>query len=95
MAARAKRKGATSTFSVSVDSETRKILRKLADEAYGGNLSALVTQVAKDAARRQAAAELLRLNDQEPMGFAETLAFEKELEAELSIPSKKKKRKAA
>ncbi|WP_394820482.1 hypothetical protein [Pendulispora albinea] len=94
MAKSAKRKGATTTFSVSVDSETKKILRKLADDAYGGNLSALVTEVARDAARRQAAAELLRMNGLEPMGFAETLAFEKEIEAELASPSKRKRKVA-
>jgi hypothetical protein len=57
---RKRRAGATQTFSVSVDLETKRALRKLADSAYGGNLSALVTDFAEDARRRMAAGAYLR-----------------------------------
>jgi len=43
---------------VSVDAETKKALRKLADADYAGNLSALITHFAEDARRRMAAGEV-------------------------------------
>jgi hypothetical protein len=57
---RKRRAGATETFSVSVDLETKRALRKLADSDYSGNLSALVTDFAEDARRRMAAGSYLR-----------------------------------
>lgn len=51
---RVKRKGKTETFSVSVSSETRRLLRRAADRAYGGNVSALVEAIAREAARHEA-----------------------------------------
>ena len=59
-ARRPRRAGATRTFSVSVDAETKRALRTLADAEFGGNLSALVTDFAEDARRRLAAAAYLR-----------------------------------
>jgi hypothetical protein len=50
-----RRSGATETFSVSVDPETKQALRALADSAFGGNLSALVTDLAEEARLRMAA----------------------------------------
>ncbi len=55
-----RRPGATKTFSVSVDADTKRALRTLADAEFGGNLSALVTDFAEDARRRMAAAVYLR-----------------------------------
>jgi hypothetical protein len=52
---RLRRPGRTKTFSVSVDPETRRALRALADAEFGGNLSALVTDFAAEAKRRMAA----------------------------------------
>ena len=57
---RTRRAGATETFSVSVDLETKRALRKLADSDYDGNLSALVTDFAEDARRRMGAGAYLR-----------------------------------
>lgn len=54
---------------MSVDTETKRALRQLADRDYGGNLSALVTDLAEDARRRMAAAKYLkrlRLADLDP-----------------------------
>jgi hypothetical protein len=55
-----RRAGATKTFSVSVDADTKRALRRLADAEFEGNLSALVTDFAEEARRRMAAAEYLR-----------------------------------
>ena len=59
-AKRSRRPGATETFSVSVDAETKRALRALADSEFDGNLSALVTDFAEEARRRMAAAKYLR-----------------------------------
>jgi len=55
-----RRSGATETFSVSVDPETKAALRALADSEFGGNLSALITDFAEEARRRRAAGAYLR-----------------------------------
>ena len=55
MVKRARRKGATETFSVSIDRDTKRLLREAADRDHGGNVSSLITELAKDAARRRAA----------------------------------------
>jgi hypothetical protein len=52
--ARLKRTGKVETFSVSVSSETKTRLRKAADRAYGGNVSALIEAIALEADRRDA-----------------------------------------
>ena len=53
---RSRRAGATETVGVSLDSETKRKLKELADEKHGGNVSALVAEMT-DAAVRQAAFE--------------------------------------
>jgi len=52
--ARLKRSGKMETFSVSVSPETRARLRKAADRAYGGNVSALIEAIAQEADRQEA-----------------------------------------
>jgi hypothetical protein len=52
--ARLKRTGTMETFSVSVSAETKARLRKAADRAYGGNVSALIEAIAIEADRRDA-----------------------------------------
>lgn len=56
---KSRRSGATETFSVSVDAKTKRALRALADKEFGGNLSALVTDLAEEARRRLAAGAYL------------------------------------
>ena len=51
---RTRRAGASETFSVSVDPETKRALRALANRDFGGNLSALITDLAEEARRRMA-----------------------------------------
>jgi post-segregation antitoxin (ccd killing protein) len=58
--ARLKRTGKMETFSVSVSAETKARLRKAADRAYGGNVSALIESIALEADRHDALDWLLR-----------------------------------
>lgn len=51
---RPRRKGATETFSVSIDAQTKKVLRARADRLHGGNLSALITELGRAAERADA-----------------------------------------
>jgi post-segregation antitoxin (ccd killing protein) len=53
-----RRAGKTATFSISVDVETQRILKEEAIRSYGGNVSALVAAIAKEA-KRQAALDWL------------------------------------
>lgn len=72
----AKRVGRTKTFGISVDAETEKFLRAEADERFGGNVSKLVTALAREEQSRQAAEWLLsrsksyvRMTDDEAREF--------------------------
>lgn len=56
---RLKRSGATETFSVSVSPATKQKLRRAADRAFGGNVSALIEAIAIEADRRDALEWLL------------------------------------
>jgi post-segregation antitoxin (ccd killing protein) len=58
--ARLKRKGRVETFSVSVSRETKQRLRRAAERAYGGNVSALIEAIAIEADRREALDWLLQ-----------------------------------
>src|SRR5688572_20200312 len=97
MARRLKRKGRTVTFSVSVDPSTKKLLRDVADRAYRGNVSQLITQIAEQAAREEAAGTLLSLHGRPGMTDEECEAFEREVAAELAAqsPGKKRRRRVA
>ena len=92
---RARRKGATETFSVSVDRDTKRLLREAADRDHGGNVSSLITELAKDAARRKAAGDFLRSKGVPKMTEADAAAFQEEIAAELATDgnSKKSRRK--
>lgn len=48
---RQRRAGATETFSVSVDPETKRRLRALAQAKFGGNVSALISDLAREGER--------------------------------------------
>src|SRR5450432_76206 len=97
MAKRLKRSGTTVTFSISVDRETKKLLRDVADRSYAGNVSELIAQIAHQAARQQAAMELLQWHGRSPMADSECDAFEREIARELAAQTrtKKKRNKAA
>jgi hypothetical protein len=53
-AKRRRRPGATETIGVSLDIETKRALRSLADEKHQGNVSALITEMTADAVRQAA-----------------------------------------
>jgi hypothetical protein len=91
-----RRAGATQTFSVSVDLETKRALRALADSAFGGNLSALVTDLAEEARRRTAAGAYLRRHGVTSVTGSEADEIQAELDREVSALRKRKpKRRAA
>jgi hypothetical protein len=94
-AKRARRRGATQTFSVSVDPETKRALRKLAVDEFGGNLSALVTDFAEEARRRMAAAAYLRGRGIPKLTKDEALALEADIEREVASASPRRRRKGA
>jgi hypothetical protein len=86
--ARLKRTGKVETFSVSVSAETKARLRKAADRAYGGNVSALIEAIALEADRQGALDWLLR---QAPATSDE--AFEAFMK-EMAGPTRKRTRRA-
>jgi hypothetical protein len=49
-----RRAGATQTFSVSVDRQTKRTLKALARERHRGNVSALITELAREGERQAA-----------------------------------------
>jgi hypothetical protein len=84
MNAKRRRAGATETFSVSVDVETKRALRRLADAEFEGNLSALVTDFAEEARRRMAAATYLRKKGIPRLTPGEADAVEAQIEREVA-----------
>jgi hypothetical protein len=94
-AKRSRRAGATETFSVSVDPETKRALRALADEEFGGNLSALVTDFAEDARRRLAAGAFLRGHGIPQLVAGEADRLQLEIDREVADARKRRKRTAA
>jgi hypothetical protein len=94
-AKKSRRAGATETFSVSVDPETKRALRALADKEFGGNLSALVTDFAEDARRRLAAGAYLRRLRIPKLAAAEADRIETEISREVASARNRRKRRAA
>jgi hypothetical protein len=93
---RSRRAGATVTFSVSVDPETKRALRALADQDFGGNLSAVVTEMAANARRRLAAGRYLRRRGIKPLTSAQADSLEKEIQQEaMAWKNRHRKRGAA
>lgn len=86
-----RRAGATETFSVSVDPETKRALRRLADKQYAGNLSALVTDLAEEARRRLSAGAYLERRGIPPLAGAELTSLEATIAAEVTAANKRKR----
>ncbi len=95
MTLKRRRAGATETFSVSVDPETKAALRALADSEFGGNLSALITDMAAEARRRNAAGDFMRRHTLEPLDRAAAGALTAEIDREVARARKGRKSKAA
>ena len=90
-----RRSGATSTFSVSVDPETKRALRALADSDFGGNLSAAITDLAEDARRRMAARAYTKRHGFTVPTREEVEAIEAEIRREIASARRRSKRRAA
>lgn len=88
---RRRRAGATETFSVSVDPETKRALRQLADHDYGGNLSALVTDLAEEARRRMAAARYLERHGIPDLSLSDATALDAEIAREAAAWKKRRR----
>jgi post-segregation antitoxin (ccd killing protein) len=89
----ARRPGKTSTVSISVDDETQAILRSEAERSYGGNVSALVAAIAKEAKRLGALDWLLANSGASPMSPKERRALLSEIDGKR--PRRKRAKKAA
>lgn len=93
MKKKTRRTGASVTFSVSVDPETKRALRALANQDFGGNLSALVTDLADEARRRMAADAYLRRHGISVPTKAEADVVEAQIAHELAAWKKRRKRR--
>jgi post-segregation antitoxin (ccd killing protein) len=87
------RTGKTVTFSISVDAETRRILKAEAKRSYGGNVSALVATIAREAKRQSALDWLLQRSGASAMTVAERDALLAEIDG--ARGTGKRRRKAA
>jgi len=94
MKTKRRRAGATETFSVSVDLETKRALRRLADAEFEGNLSALVTDFAEEARRRTAAAAYLRKSGIPRLTQGEAEAIEAQIEREIATAAPRRTRRS-
>jgi hypothetical protein len=92
MKARRRRAGATETFSVSVDADTKRALRNLADAEFEGNLSALVTDFAEEARRRMAAAAYLRKHGIPRLTPGEAETLEAQIERDIAKAAPRRRR---
>ena len=90
-----RRSGATETFSISVDPETKRALRALADRDFNGNLSALVTDLAEDARRRMAAGAYLARHGMAEPTKTEADALQAEIDREVGAKARRRRRKVA
>jgi hypothetical protein len=95
MKTKRRRAGATETFSVSVDADTKRALRTLADAEFGGNLSALVTDFAEEARRRLAAAAYLRKQGLPKVTQAEAEVLERQIQREAVRATPRRTRRGA
>lgn len=86
-------RGATETFSVSVDADTKRALRQLADAEIEGNLSALVTDFAEEAWRRMAAGAYLRLYGIQKLTQGEAETLEAQIQRELTTARPRRPRR--
>jgi hypothetical protein len=73
--------GPTETFSVSVDRETKKALKARATRLYGGNMSALIADLAREADKAEALARLLARAGGSTLTDARRRGIDAELEA--------------
>ena len=85
-----RKRGPVETFSVSVDAETKRLLKSHADRLFGGNMSALISAFGREAAKREAMHWLIA----DAGGSVLTDELREELAAEFA-GKKKRRRRAA
>jgi hypothetical protein len=90
-----RRAGASETFSVSVDPETKRALRALAERDFGGNMSALVTELAEEARRRMAADAYLRRHEIAVPTQVEADALEQQIKRDVTAWKKRRRKRSA
>lgn len=95
MKKKTRRAGATQTFSVSVDPETKRALRALAREDFDGNVSAAITELAEEARRRLAAGAYLGRHRLPTLTRAAADRIEAEITAEVVASRSRQKRRVA
>jgi hypothetical protein len=86
-----RRAGATETFSVSVDRETKRRLKALAKEKHGGNVSALITELSVEGERQAAFERAWQWYGGREPTAAEVRAIRAEWEAGWTLARKSKK----
>jgi hypothetical protein len=82
----ARKKHTVTTFSVSVDASTKRVLKKHADRVFGGNMSALISAFGREAEKRDAMDWLIR----DAGGSTLTDELREELDAEFAGTTRKK-----
>jgi hypothetical protein len=75
-----KRQGTTRTMSISVDATTETVLRSFAERHFEGNVSALVSALAKELRRKEAMAWLLARSGVPRLSSEETAALLAEID---------------
>jgi hypothetical protein len=92
---KATRAGSTETFSVSIDAESKRALRALADEEFGGNLSALVSNFAEEARRRVAAGKYLRTHRLSKLTVSAADQLQAEIDREVALARRRRGKRTA
>jgi len=87
-----RRPGNTTTVSISVDKETERLLKAEAKRRYGGNVSALVAAIAREAKRQSALDWLLQRSGREPLTDAQLDVLLAEIDG--ATPKKRRRRAA-
>lgn len=86
-----RRPGKTATISISVDEETKRVLKAEAKRSYGGNVSALVAAIAKEAKRQSALDWLLQRSGTSRMSEAERDALLAEIDDRRTPKSRRRR----
>lgn len=86
-----RKRGPVETFSVSVDANTKRILKAHAERVFDGNMSAMISAFGREAEKRDAAQWLI----QDSGGSTLTDELREELAAEFHGTKKKRKTRAA
>jgi len=89
-----RRAGATETFSVSVDHETKRRLKALAQQRHRGNVSALITELSLEGERQAAFERAWRWYGGAEPTPQESAAIRAEWEEGWKLARKAKKRRA-